>query len=138
MIGEMMKNSVQVSLVFYFKGEKFNPQIELDLDTYFLKKYDIKSIYDLLAKHIGLDAYRHEYDVMVLEHLVYTEPTGIAEAFVHDEEIDWAGLMDAYKKAEEHKAIQALAQTHFSEEELEANPKLLAAMMDVYKKSNKA
>jgi len=138
MIGEIMKNSVQVSLVFYFKGEKFNPQFEMDLDAYFLRKYDIKTIYDLLGKSIGLDAYRHEYDVMVMEHIIYSSPKGLAKDFVHDGEMDWAGLTDAYKKAEEIKAIHDLAQTHFSKEELDANPKLLAAMKDVYKKSNKA
>jgi len=134
----MMINSVQTSIVFYFKGERFNPQIELNLNTYFQKDYDITNIYDLLAHDIGLDSYRHEYDVMVMEKITYSAPKGIAEDHVVDGDIDWISLEAAYHRAREYQAVQALAQVHFSEAELGANPKLMAAMMDVYQKTKKA
>jgi len=131
-----MNNSVDAGLTFYFKGEKFEPSATIDLDTYFREDKDMVYIYDMLAKSIGLNEHRHEYDVMVMEDVVFTNPQGIAKDYVSNGQVDWQGLSKAWKAQDKHAKVQALASKHFSEEELKANPKLMQALLDAAKQNN--
>jgi hypothetical protein len=130
-----VKNSIDTGLEFYFKGEKFEPSATIDLDTYFREDKDIVYIYDMLAKSIGLNEHRHEYDVMVMEDVVFTNPQGVAKDYVSNAQIDWQGLSEAWKQQHEHAKVHALASKHFSEEELQANPKLMKALLEAAKQN---
>jgi len=133
-----MVNSVDVALEFYFKGEKFTPQATIDLDAYFQSGKDMVYIYDALAKSIGLNEHRHEYDVMVMQDIVFSNPQGIAQDYVFDGQVDWQGLKQAWQTQTEKDDILALAKSHFTDEELENNPKVLEALVQAYKQNKKA
>ncbi len=134
-------NSIDAELEFDFKGERFSPCVTIDLDAYFQADKDITYIYDLLAQSIGLNEHRHEYDVMVMHDVVFSQPQGFAQGFVHDGQVDWQGLKQAWQtniEKSEHDEVLELAKSHFSEQELADNPKLLQALTLAYKQNKKA
>ena len=131
-------NSIDAELEFDFKGERFSPHVTIDLDAYFQADRDIVYIYDMLATSIGIDEHRHEYDVMVMQDVVFSHPQGYAQGFVHDGQVDWQGLKQAWQVELEQEEVLALAKSHFTEQELADNPKLLQALTQAYKQNKKA
>ena len=134
-------NSIDAELEFDFKGERFSPRVTIDLDAYFQAGRDIVYIYDMLATSIGIDEHRHEYDVMVMQDVVFSHPQGYAQGFVHDGQVDWQGLKQAWQtniEKSEHDEVLELAKSYFSEQELADNPKLLQALTQVYKQNKKS
>ncbi len=128
-----MNNSIKASLNFYFKGEKFEPHVDINLDDFFTGNHDVDFIYDMLAKSIGIDKYRHEYDVMVLEDVCYGEPQGIAVDYVQDGEVDWQGLKLAWQDTKDMDTLTPIANKFFNVENLQDDPKLAAALLAAYR-----
>ena len=128
-----MKTSVKASLQFYFKGEAFAPSVTIDLDAFFASGKATESCYADLARSIGLDNYRHEYDVMCCEEIVYADATGIAVNYVHDGAMDWQGLEQAWRKQGDVRAVGNIANKYFNVENMEAHPKLAAALLSAYR-----
>lgn len=128
-----MKHSVTIGVEFCFKGEVFSPCITIDLDAYFQTQKDIDHIYDQLGKSIGLDVYRHEYDVMVMQGLLCKKATGIAAQYVSGEQIDWQNLEEAWQKAFDLEVLKPIANKFFNVESLVDEPKLAAALLEAYR-----
>ncbi len=128
-----MNNRMKASLNFYFKGEKFEPSVTLDLDLYFQGHHDLGFIYDALAKSINIDEYRHEYDVMVMQDIIFSEPQGIAVDYVQDGQVDWFGLTQAWHDAVDLDILKPIANKFFNVENLQDDPKLAAALLAAYR-----
>ncbi|PCI00781.1 MAG: hypothetical protein COB79_05160, partial [Zetaproteobacteria bacterium] len=60
-----MKHSLTIGIEFCFKGEAFSSSVMINPGEHFQAGRDVGHIYDMLAKEIGLDECRHEYDVMI-------------------------------------------------------------------------
>ncbi len=120
-------------LEFYFKGEPFSSSVTIDLDEHFQAGRDVSHIYDMLAKEIGLDQYRHEYDVMVMQDLVCQSAEGIAAQYVENGQVDWQGLKEAWQKEADMMVLQPIANKFFNVESLEDEPKLAAALLEAYR-----
>ncbi len=128
-----MKNSVRASMDFYFKGKQFSPSVVIDIDDYFKGHHNLEFIYRALAASLGMDEYRHEYDVMMLEDIVYSEPQGLVAGFVHDGQMDWQGLEKAWHDAMDIKVLTPIANKFFNVENLDDDPKLAAALLAAYR-----
>ena len=128
-----MKHSITIGVEFCFKGEVFSPCITIDLDAYFQAQKDIDYIYDQLGKSIGLDAYRHEYDVMVMQDLLCKKATGIAANYVEGGRIDWQSLEEAWQQVFDLEVLKPIANKFFNVESLEDEPKLAAALLAAYR-----
>jgi len=122
-----MKHSVTIGVEFCFKGEVFSPCITIDLDAHFQAQKDIDYIYDQLGKSIGLDVYRHEYDVMVMQDLLCKKATGIAAQYVSGDQIDWQNLEEAWQKVFDLEVLKPIANKFFNVEPLANEPKLAAS-----------
>ncbi len=130
---ECMDNSIKASLSFYFKGEHFEPSAVIDLDRYFQLQKDMGFIYDMLAKSMGLDEYRHEYDVMRCEDISFSDATGIAADFVCDGRLDWDRLEKAWQEQQDFMVLTPIANKFFNVENLKDDPKLAAALLAAYR-----
>ncbi|MDQ7005088.1 MAG: hypothetical protein Q9N67_09320 [Ghiorsea sp.] len=128
-----MKNSIKAGINFYFKGEEFKPSTTIDLDMYFQGHHDLDFIYGMLAKCVNIDEYRHEYDVMMLEEIYYSEPQGIAIDYVIDGQLDWQGLQQAWQNHQAIVLLTPIANKFFNVENLADSPKLTAALLEVYR-----
>ncbi|MDQ6967491.1 MAG: hypothetical protein Q9M14_02260 [Mariprofundaceae bacterium] len=128
-----MKNYISASIIFYFKGEKFSFSADVDVDSWLLvHQGDMEVLYDTIATQNGLDRYRHEYDVMILEPVQFAQATGLAAQYICNGEFDIDGFLAARNKQTVMALLQPIAKKHLDIESLESNPKLQAALFDAY------
>ncbi|MDQ6970913.1 MAG: hypothetical protein Q9M16_10430 [Mariprofundus sp.] len=127
------QSNITASIDFDFQGQNFKPSIRIDLHTIMLKKQPIQHLYDLLAASIGLDAYRHEYDVMVLQEIYFSEPSGLACEFCLDGNLDFDGFITAWQQQQILIAIQPIAQRHLNISDLSQHRDIQNALMESYK-----
>ena len=129
----MPENTVKAGIRFYFKGEKLEAETQIDLDDWFRAEHDVRHIYDILAEKLGIDEHRHEYDVMAMEAIEYTEPHGLAARFVQNGVMDWQGLEKAWKEQRDLQKLTPIANKFFHVENLKDDPKLAAALLEAYR-----
>ena len=128
-----MKHSLTIGIEFCFKGEAFSSSVMINLGEHFQAGRDVGHIYDMLAKEIGLDEYRHEYDVMIMQDLVCKSAEGIAAEYVKNGQVDWQGLAEAWQKEADLLVLQPIANKFFNVESLADEPKLAAALLEAYR-----
>lgn len=129
--------TVRASIHFDFRGQRFEPSITIDLHTMMLKKQPLNYIYVLLGVSIGLDAYRHEYDVMVMQEIVYSEATGLSCDFVTDGSFDFEGFSKAWHQMRILSEIESIAEQHLNTPDLTQHDDLRNALVEAYKTGQK-
>ncbi len=128
-----MKSHITASIEFYFKGDKFVFSCDINIASWLRDhQCDMEALYDILATQNGLDRYRHEYDVMVMEPVEFSHATGLAAQYLHDKAFDIDGFLAARKQKEITTTLQAIAKKHLDIESLEEHPTLQAALLDAY------
>jgi len=128
-----MKEEVTVGVVFYFKGEKFDFTVDIDVDRWLRdSSADIEYLYDTLALAHGLDRYRHEYDVMVMEPLIFLQGTGLIASYIQDGVLDQQAFELAYRQEKMMLLLRPIAKEHLNIANLDEHPKLKAALLAAY------
>jgi len=132
-----MKSNIQASLEFDFRGKRYAPSIIIDLDAIMQRQGDLNGLHDLLAASIGLDAYRHEYDVMMLEEIIFSEPTGLACSFVHDGRFNFDGFISSWGTLQIRTIIQPIAERHLNISDISKHKEIETALIESYKAGQK-
>lgn len=127
-----MKNTIIVSVEFYFKGKKFYPSLSIDLDAHFEANVDINGLYRKLAVHEGLDLYSYEYEVMQMEDLNYSDATGLARTFLENGKFDFDLFGQALIDNSIAESIAKIASTQLSVDDLDSRPDLKAALTEAF------
>jgi len=128
-----MDSRITASIEFYFKGEKFTFSEEINLETWLHDhQCALEALYDILANKNGLDRYRHEYDVMVMEPVYFSRATGLAAEYTHDGSFDIDAFITAKEQLVVLSLIQSIAKKHLDIESLVGHSKLKAALLDAY------
>jgi len=131
--GIHMQTSITASLSYSFKGEVFQYSSEINLiDWVDRHQGDITYIYDLLAQQNGLDRYRHEYDVMVMEPIIFSNAIGLGKEFLHADNFDTAAFTIALQQSRAKQCLQRIAKKHLDIDCLEEHPNLEAALLEAY------
>jgi len=131
-------SSITASINFDFRGQHFTPSIRVDLHSFMLKKQHAVHLYDLLGASIGLDAYRHEYDVMVMEKIIFSDPAGLACEFHASDHLDFDGLLNAWQQQQIIAAIQPIAQRHLDISDITQHRDIQNALIESYKAGQKS
>ncbi|MDQ6982377.1 MAG: hypothetical protein Q9M08_05145 [Mariprofundus sp.] len=127
------KNSVTASLQFDFRGQSFKPSITVDLDSLMQRQGDLNGLHDMLAASIGLDSYRHEYDVMLLHEITFSEPSGLAMDFTLDGRLNFDGFIEAWQKQKMLRSIEPIARKHLDIVDLDQHPDICNALLESYR-----
>jgi len=127
------KNSITASLQFDFRGQTFKPSITVDLDVLMQKQGDLSGLHDMLASSIGLDPYRHEYDVMLMHEITFSEPSGLASDFFMDGRLNFEGFVEAWQKQKALRALEPIARKHLGIIDLDQHPDIRDAMLESYR-----
>lgn len=126
------KNTIVASLQFDFRGQTFKPTVSVDLDALIQRQGDPGDLYDMLAASIGLDAYRHEYDVMVMHEITFSEADGLVSNFIEDGRLNFDAFVEAWQKQKILKAIQPIAHKHLDIADLDQHPDIRNALLESY------
>ncbi len=128
-----MKNQITARIIFYFKGEKFDFSTDIDLDAWIKNKHaDITHIYDAIAHDNGIDCYKYEYDVMVMEDIVFSNPKGLASQYWDGTRFDLEGFQEGYKTYQMMAILSPIAQQYLDIDNLDHHPKIKAALIAAY------
>ena len=114
-----MKEKIDISAAFSFKGQCLEPSVTLDLAQLMEIEQSEAGLYPLLAQANGIGLYSYEYEMLLAEPLVFSADQGLAQDFIHAGRLDWDGLERAWKDqllreqltqiARQHMEIQALS-----------------------------
>jgi len=129
----MKKNLLTASIVFYFKGEKFEFSADIDVDKWLRDHLgDFEYVYDVLAFSNGLDRYRHEYDVMVMEPVIFLSGTRLVASFIEQGAFDLIGFQRAHQQHQALSALHPIAKQHLDINNLDDHPDIKAALLAAY------
>ncbi len=125
-------NHVEVSLEFYFKGECHKPSAIVPLDQCMRDEDPMSQMYRILAAENGIGSYSHEFDIMIMEPLHFSNPTGLASNFVHNGEFDLEGFRAVWLEDRILQILQPIASTYLGIKDLDSQPDIKAALMAAY------
>ncbi len=132
------KSSITASLQFDFRGQTFKPSITVDLDALMQRQGDLNDLHDMLASSIGLDPYRHEYDVMLMHEITFSEPSGLVTDFFMDGRLNFDGFAEAWQKQKALRALEPIARKHLGIIDLDQHPDIRNALLESYRSGQMA
>lgn len=127
-----MKNTITVSVQFDFKGESYKPTATIDLDQLMAQYGELPDFHQWLGTVSGIDPYSYQFEVLESCELEFSEPGGIAAAFLQDGRFDARGFQRQWHEQRQLRHLQEIARRHLKVEDLEQQPQLKAALLEAY------
>ena len=126
------ENALTITLPFSFKGKTFQPGCRINLDE-LMEKDSIPCLYTHLANENRIDIYSHEYDVMMMSDIKFSDATGMAARFVHDGNFDIEGFKSEWEEKRVDEQLQQIVNRHMNPADLEQHPQLKQALAEAYR-----
>ena len=128
-----INNSVRVTILFSYKGKKYQPSTLINLDEYLQYNKPITDFFQIIARENNIDRYSYEYEVMELGVYQFSEANGLAQGFCTLSEFDVDGFIQAWKEQAVLKQLSLIAQQQLSIDNLGEHEALRAALMSAYR-----
>jgi len=132
-----MKSTATASLEFDFRGQRYKPAISIDLDAIMQRQGNLNGLHDLLATSIGLDSYTHEYDVLIMEEIIFSEATGLACQFIHEGRFNFDGFIGVWETQKILSIIHPIAEKHLNISDNSHHKNIEKALIESYKAGQK-
>lgn len=127
-----IQNTLTALINFSFQGENYQPKLEINLDALLTAEQDFSGLYKQLAQANGIDTYSYLFEVMESCEIEFSNPSGLAVAFLGPEgEFDLQGFKAAWK-GESSPSLLELAQRHMKIADLDEVEGLEAALQAAY------
>jgi len=130
-----LQNTVLASLEFYFKGVRHDLSAVIDMDACMRHDDAIQYIYHTLASENGIGLYSHELDVMIMEDIQLSNPTGMVADFFNEGELDIDGFYKAWQLQKVINTLQPIAKKHLGIDNLDEHPALKSALIEAFQAS---
>jgi hypothetical protein len=128
-----MKNTLDAHIDFSFKGENYDLSSTLDLDEVLDKYPDLESLHVVMAIEHGIDTYSYLFDVMLVEDIRLDNPQGLAAGFLTEDGVfDFEGFSAQRSKSQALISLGVIAAQEMGVENLDAQPRLRAALLRAY------
>ena len=132
-----MKNTIDVSLEFYFKGERYAPTAHIELDEVISREGGLPQLHQILAKRNNIDLMSYQYEIMLEEEVLVTDAQGLVADFVSEGGLNEAAFVQAWYEQKMFEQLQAIAQQHLAVNDLQADPALKAALVAAFQLGKK-
>ncbi|MCU7916017.1 MAG: hypothetical protein KZQ65_08985 [Candidatus Thiodiazotropha sp. (ex Gloverina cf. vestifex)] len=133
-----MKNSIDISTAFSFKGEMHTPSTTLELDSHMENSGSLPPFHALLASTNDIDTYSYLYEVMEMTDVQYSNAKGMAAGFLKDGVFDQAGFEAAWRENKITQLLQPIARDYLGIEDIDDHTDLRAALLQAYKLGREA
>lgn len=133
-----MKNSITISVEFFFKGEKLSPSVVIDLDDHVKHNKTIESFPPLLARSGNMDLYSYEYEMLQAEPLLFSNAQGLAKQFLNENFFDFDSFEQALSDQQISTAVAEIAKTHMAIDDLSSQPELRTTLIEAFKLGQKS
>ncbi len=127
------EHSIIAKVAFDFRGKRFEPEIKLDLTRIDSESFSEEQIYAMLAKANQIGFYSYEYEVMQSYPLEYSQPQGMAKAFLSENGFDFNHFLKAYQQQELLQKLQQIACNNMQITSLDDIPGLEKTLLEVYR-----
>ena len=127
-----MSNQITASVEFYFKGKKFSPAVELDIDQYMRTSGKLPVLYPLLARSINIDPYSYEYEMLEAEPVLFNNASGLIAQYIEAGVLDFDAFKIAWTETQALEKLQAIAQENLGVADIEQQPELKNALLQAY------
>jgi len=127
-----MKNSIDATVTFSFKGETYTPSTTIDLDALMRRHGSLPHLYALLATANGIDTYSYLYEVMEQSPIRFVNAQGAVADFIDNEELDIEGFQEHWQRDGIIDVLQSIASRELSIDDLEKHPELKKALLEAY------
>ena len=128
-----MHNTILASIEFYFKGIRHDLSAVIDMDACMRHDESIQHIYHTLASENGIGLYSHELDVMIMEDIKFSDPTGLVADFFKEGELDIDGFCAAWEQQKVVNNLQPIAKKHLGIDDLNEHPDVKAALIEAFR-----
>jgi len=132
-----MPETIDVRLDFDFQGKQHALRSRIDLEPFLrnglLADEALPDLYPMLAKDNGIDPYSYEYEVMQMEQPRIVGAEGWLSEFLRDAQLDWQGLLAAYRRRQAVAAIRPIARDRLGIDDLDQHPSLRDALIAAYR-----
>jgi hypothetical protein len=130
----MSNNTIRARVAFSFKGETYELDSVIDLDGCLGEPGEAPDFHQLLARRAaGIDPYSYLYEVLESHEIEFSEATGIAARHCRDGHFDWARFEQERREERDWQRVRAVAQQTLGARDLDADPKLKAALLAAYR-----
>jgi len=133
-----MHNHITVSVEFYFKGEKFSPSIELDIDQHMRSSGKLPALHPLLARSINIDPYSYEYEMLEAEPVLFSKASGLIAQYVEAGVLDFDAFKTAWTETHALEKLQKIALENMGVTDIERQPDLKNALLEAYQLGTEA
>ena len=127
-----MENRITATIPFDYKGERFSPSAEINLDDIMSREMDISGIYLSVANHNQIGLYSYEYEVLLSSEIIFSNPQGIAQKFTRDGRFDLGQFRVEYHQEMALEELATIARKHLEVDNLNERPDLKAALLDAF------
>ena len=128
-----MKNSIEVSVAFSYRGVNYTPSAIVDLDEVMTHSGSLDDFHPTLAKLNGIDTYSYLYEVMESYALVFSNPTGLAMRCVHDGHFDIHAFEVLWQDEHELPVLNEIARKHLKITDLHEQEDVKQALLAAYR-----
>jgi len=127
-----MKNSVEVSIDFSFKGENHVLTSTVDLDKLLARHDSLAYLYTHLANEHGIDTYSYLFEVMQEADIEFRNVQGVATDFMIDGKLNFAELESHWRNSHIPALLQPIASKEMGISDLDQHPSLKNALIEAY------
>ena len=134
----MSHNTIRARLTLSFKGETYALDSVIDLDDCLGEPGEVPNFHQLLARAAGVDPYSYLYEVLEAYEIEFSDATGVAKQNCHDGQFDWAQFVQDRHEERDWPLVRAIAQRTLGARDVDADPKLKAALLAAYRAGKSA
>ena len=127
-----MKNTVDATVTFSFKGETYTPSTTIDLDALMREHGSLPRLHYILAMTNKIDTYSYLYEVMEQSPIRFVNARGPVAGFVEDEALDIEGFQMQWQQNQIIGVLQSIASRELNIDDLENHPELKNALIEAY------
>ena len=118
--------------MFYYRGEKFTPSMVVDPEEIAHTGHDFSGLYPIIARHNSIDLYSYEYEMMQAEPITFSDPTGLAVAFVAEGNFDTTGYSKALMVERHRGELTQIAEKHFGDNANVQSVEIMKALITAF------
>lgn len=127
-----MKNTVNASIEFHFKGELYSAAAVIDLGQLVERQVDLSTLHHMLATEAKIDQYSYQYEMLLAEEIRFSDAQGIVAQHVHDGRLDIPGFKNAYWEHKRLNQLQSIAKRLLDIDDLGQQPALKNALLEAF------
>ena len=128
-----MKNSITATIAFDFKGERFTPSLEIDLDSHMESIGKLPDFHGLIAAANNIGIYSYEYEMLLAEEITITDAQGIIKDYIVDGILDAEAFESVWLEHTALQIIQTIVDKNMNLADLQKHPEFIKTLLAVYK-----